>query len=438
MAILMGAVVALQSKSESSRVRPEAKKFTPNSVMALVFVVLSGWAIYESCGIEAMRSAQREIKLFNNSAGNGTRELRRGPLEKSEWLLTLAKWIRPDDAQARYIMGDVHIARFRQLQTNDMLDQIQEEKELIQQAEEGSQAEKDAAIDALDRVDSKMIWDSSAVALLHQRLRFAEKNQPERVSEVLSSPGVETYLRKAYQEFVSAEEACPRMAGTQVRLAQLCGLAAPKPADESILEESEHVQRALDRSVAKTQLMFSCGLLALNSRNQDVAVRLWRKCLELPHKIQHERAIVALSLNSLPMKRFYEEVLPPKPHYLLKIVKRYFKSPALSLPKRFLAVHINRTINEQHDLGEMERMLLLAETATLAEDYPEVVKQYGFAIELADGDAPWRYDYAFALFQTKQFDESVRQLKMCELDQRIPKNRVKQLLAKIRRSRTLP
>ena len=65
----------------------------------------------------------------------------------------------------------------------------------------------------------------------------------------------------------------------------------------------------------------------------------------------------------------------------------------------------------------------------------KMVVQYEKALPLAGSDVPWRFDYAFSLYQTKQFDESLRQLKMCELDPTIRKNRVKALLTKIRRER---
>ena len=108
----------------------------------------------------------------------------------------------------------------------------------------------------------------------------------------------------------------------------------------------------------------------------------------------------------------------------------------MALPKKFLVVHIKRLIETQDDLPELEKNLLLANAAWQVEDYPEVAKNYANCLSLASTPAPWRYDYAFALYKTKQFDESVRQLKVCELDPSFRKNRIKRLLDLIRRERS--
>ena len=107
----------------------------------------------------------------------------------------------------------------------------------------------------------------------------------------------------------------------------------------------------------------------------------------------------------------------------------------MDLPKKFLVVHIKRLIENSTDLGELKKKLLLADAANRIEDYPTAVANYGDALLLAPQKVPWRYDYAFALFKTKQFDEAVRQLKVCELDPSFRKNRITWLLRRIRRDR---
>jgi len=82
------------------------------------------------------------------------------------------------------------------------------------------------------------------------------------------------------------------------------------------------------------------------------------------------------------------------------------------LPKKFLVVHIRRLVNRAIGLTDLEKNLLLADAARHIDDYPQEVEKYGAALSLAPAKAPWRYDYAFALYKTKQFDEAVRQLKV--------------------------
>ena len=136
------------------------------------------------------------------------------------------------------------------------------------------------------------------------------------------------------------------------------------------------------------------------------------------------------------MKLLYEVVLPQQPEYLLKVAGRYMSRPEMDLPRKFLVVHIRRLIENATDFSELEKNLLLADAARQINDYPAAVENYGAALLLAPPTAVWRYDYAFALFNTKQFDEAVRQLKMCELDPSFRKNRIRRLLDRIRKERS--
>ena len=108
----------------------------------------------------------------------------------------------------------------------------------------------------------------------------------------------------------------------------------------------------------------------------------------------------------------------------------------MDLPRKFLVVHIRNLIQNTSDFDELEKKLLLADAARQTNDYSAAVKNYSDALSLAPATAPWRYDYAFALFMTKQFDEAVRQLKMCELDPSFRKNRIRRLLDRIRKERS--
>ena len=441
MAILMGAVVGRYSCSlDGTGYNPTSatsRKVTIALRLILIFVMMAStcWAVYESYGIESRRSAQRSIKLFNKHAGKGVQGMHGVSLDEVQRQLETAAAIRPDDAEVHYLMGDLHIARFRDQEARKLQDSLQSEIERIE-GSDLSLEQQNLQIDELKEFDSQEIWNATAVALLHKRLRWAERHAPTAAIQIKSDPAVTTHLKMAMDEFQRAEQLCSRTARSPYRLAQLIALTSTNSATDTLRQESDFISEALRRSVPKTPLLFNCGLLALNSGDQARAVGLWKKCLRQPHNYSQEGLIVKFCLQDLPMKQFYEEVLPQEARYLVRIATRYFRSPELMLPKKFLITHVRRIINEQPDLSEMDRILLLARSATLINDYPEVVRQYERALLLAPTQASWRYDYAFALFQTKQFDESVRQLKKCELDPTVRKNRIKSLLAKIRRERS--
>ncbi len=439
MAILMGIAAGRYSRlpQENSRgIHPAAG--SRNVVVGLVLLVtlaLSSWAAYESYGIESRRAAQRSIKLFNKYASEGQQGIHRADFDKIQRRLETATTIRPDDAEAHYLLGDLHIARFREREARNLRDSLRAEIEEIETSELPLDQQR-LRLDEIKEVDSKAIWNATAVSLLHQRLRQAERRLPEVAIQIKSDTGVTSHLKTAMQEYQRAEQLCSRTSKTQYRMAQLIALTTPQSAADTQTQESAFIEEALQRSFPKTQLLFNCGLLALNSGDMATATELWKKCLGQPHSIRHERMIVLFCLQDLPMKQFYEEVLPQKPAYLLLIARKYLSAPELKLPQKFLISHVKRTINAASDLTKIQRILLLAEAALLVDDYPEVVAQYRQALVISPQQASWRYDYAFALFQTKQFDESVRQLKLCELDPTVRKNRIKFLLAKIRRERS--
>ncbi len=440
MAILMGAVVGRYSCAADGTTRyPNSTAsgkfvFAFQLIVVFVLIALACWAVYESYGVESRRAAQRSIKLYNKYAGQGLKGIHGVSLDEVQQQLETAAAIRPDDAEVHYLLGDLHIARFRDQEARKLQDQLQSEIEQIENGDLSLQ-QQNSQLEELKKLDSETIWNITAVSLLHKRLRRAESLAPAEAVQIKSDPSVIKHLKKAVKEFQQSEQLCPRTAKVQYRLAQLIALTSSSSATETRRQESDFISEALRRSVPKTPLLFNCGLLALNSGDQARAIDLWKKCLSQPHRRYHEGLIVEFCLQDLPMKQFYEEVLPQNAKYLVEIAKRYFRSPELKLPKKFFITHVRRIINEDPKLDEIDRISLLAESAMLIDDYPEAVKQFEKALLLAPTQASRRYDYALALFQTKQFDESVRQLKMCELDPTVRKNRIKSLLAKIRKER---
>jgi len=287
----------------------------------------------------------------------------------------------------------------------------------------------------LESLDSATVWSLTSIPLLHQQFRLAQRSDAEIAEQVLETDDIKEYLPRAFSRFKAADDLLGTLPRTRVRMAQLTALSQSGGGENNTMEVKGHIEEALSRSIPKTQTLFSCGLLALNSGDNELTVKLWKKCLLQPHLISHERAIVEFSLRMLPMKLLYEEVLPQKPEYLLKVARRYMRGDEMLLPKKFLVVHIKRLIDRTPELTDLEKNLLLAEAARQINDYPQEVEKYGAVLALAPLQAPWRYDYAFALFKTKQFDEAVRQLKVCELDPSFRKNRVKWLLDRIRKER---
>lgn len=436
-ALMMGAIVATHSRRKQEEPAQGSGYLARwvNLAMVTLLLFMTLWASYESWGIESRRSARRSIKLLTSYAKEGLRKTRHISIEDIEKQLEYAKEIRPDDAAVYSLLGDLEICRYRLQRTSDLTQAVKVQlKEL--DGLEITADERNSLREELEAFDEETIWGMTAVSLLHQQFRLAEKN-PKAAKEIASAPVVQKHLPKALELFKKSDDLMgllPKSALSIAPLVVLCG-DPNKPLDET-QKEREYIDEALSRSIPTAKTLFKCGFLALNSGNQDLGVELWQKCLRQPHLLVHEQAIAEFSLQMLPMKRFYEEVLPQNPEYLLRIARRYLRSENMRLPRSFLVVHIRRLINQSEGLDELEKKLLLAQAANQIDDYPEVAKNYGAALSLASAPASWRYDYAFALFKTKQFDEAVRQLKVCELYPTFRKNRIKRLLVLIRIERS--
>ena len=438
MALVMAAVVGRYSSTSMDGHRYRGSTATSSLLKFCatgILMLTTCWAIYESYGIELRRSAKRSIKLIEVSASEGVGKTRGSSLASIKRQLKEAESIRPDDSEVQFLLGSLEVTQYRLKRASQMTQGIKDSIKGLAELDISSE-ERDLQRKQLESLNAATVWGMTAIPLLHQRLRVAQRSNPEISKEILNDKDVSQHLSDAFEYFCNAEELCDLYPRTRVKMAQLAALSESAQNSDTLEQELIHLKEALSRSIPKTQTLFNCGLLALNSGNVELAVELWKKCLQQPHLHAHERSVVEFSLQMLPMKRLYEEVLPQKPEYLLKIGRRYLSGKEYSLPQKFLIVHVRRLINQNEGLDELDKNLLLAQAANLIHDYPEVSKKYGAVLLLAPEKAPWRYDYAFALFKTKQFDEAVRQLKVCELNPSFRKNRIKWLLDRIRKQRS--
>jgi len=104
------------------------------------------------------------------------------------------------------------------------------------------------------------------------------------------------------------------------------------------------------------------------------------------------------------------------------------------LPKRLLLVHTKRVIADT-ELSEVDRLFYSAEACRLSEEFQPAAELYRKALELEPSHVLWRFDYAKCLHRSDQFDEAIRQLKICELEPSKIQPSIKPLLDRIRRAR---
>ena len=464
MAALMGGIVgraaASKRKRSSQKTTPEQQDSNTQSPtqnftalgLLLMATLAAGWSSYESYGIESRRAGTRTVRLFNELQVRGQKAPSLSTLELAESQLKTAVNLRPDDANANFYLGELSVMRYRHIQTQQLVADLETEIAALEKMKAFEDDESTGEIVArreqiktqqefLANIASSQIWNSTALPALHQTFRRAERINPNHAQESHANPDVQAWLQPAWAYYQLSENLCPRLPKTQVRLAML-DIFVPKTDSANSnfprLSEKERLGLALTRANANTQLLFDCGFLALNSADQKEAVRLWSKCLAFPHRQATEKAIIELCQAELPMRLFFEEVLPQDPYSLTYYMQKYFEPGQRSVPMQLLANHTMLVINRQTEPDSLERFLLLAEVAFLNQDYQTAAKTYA-QVEKIDSKPTaetFRYHFALSLFHSKQYDEAMRNVKICELQHYEPR-KVKKLLKQIQRERSI-
>jgi tetratricopeptide (TPR) repeat protein len=169
---------------------------------------------------------------------------------------------------------------------------------------------------------------------------------------------------------------------------------------------------ALERSSPSSELLFESGLLALHSGDHAKVVELWHECLTRTQRFESE--IVQSSMFELPMKTLFEEVLPQNPEYLIRISQKYVYQGKRTLPNDLLLIHTRRVLKKA-DIEEQRRLFLSGEIERHLQNYKAAKQFYQAALDLDDNDVKCRLNYAICLQNTDDYEEAVKQLKICEL-----------------------
>ena len=226
-----------------------------------------------------------------------------------------------------------------------------------------------------------------------------------------NDPSVRTAeLERAWTRFQKALELCDRSEKIHFRIAQMTALMSP--AESNREAESQHLKNALELAKGYSGLAFSAGLLSMHSGNFEYAAELWAKCLSKSRA--YERRIVLMGVE-LPAKLFFEKVLPQNPIVLLQIAEKYFSEPDQKLPKEFLLVHTRRLI-EKSNLDDVEKQSLTGQAFYQAGLFELACEQFELALQSEPPRPKWRFDYSKCLMEIGRFDDAIRELKKCQLE----------------------
>lgn len=408
---------------------------------------LCAWAIHESRGVEYLRMGKRQLQRFENTSGHSV-EL----LEKAGNNIDHALQIRPDDAEAYFQKAEYFVARYR-YETAKELDggpsdgaepdgaeiSVRPTDTKLEDGNSHETVDKDANQSGSDAFGEELstepansaeqaiatAWYSTSLTVLHGKIAKMIQDDLGALSEFIDTPSVRDNLVPAWKYYQDAESLCGKLPKTQFRLAQLSILFEDG-------KESQRIRAALDRFPANSRLLYDCGLLALQSANHPLAIECWARCLARSQL--YEENIIEYSRAELPMKTLFEEVLPQDPKELIRIAKQFFNLPEEIIPKMLLLFHARRVLDEseypdefRHFFnGELERL----------QGNPEVAaKEFKRAIELDPTKVSWRIEYAKCLRSIGDYNEAIRQLKICQMEPGTHARTINRLLVAVENQR---
>ena len=234
---------------------------------------------------------------------------------------------------------------------------------------------------------------------------------------------------KAWDYFQAALARSDRSERVHFRLAQLTVMLGDT--EGNIASESEHVTNALSMAKGYTGLLFDAGLLCMHSGNFGDAAEHWANCISRSR--QYEGRIVQFGLG-LPARLYFEKVLPQNPEDLLRLSRKYFSTDDQKTPNELLLVHTRRLINSSN-LDDVQKSVLNGQAWFQAKEFQKAIGEFEPILETDPNRSKWRLEYANCLAGVGRYDDAIREMKICQLEQPESAIKISRLVERIKRDR---
>lgn len=446
-ATIFGMVVGANSSSRrrvsgQTGAAPDVQsKFTPVLVGGLMLLIIGAglaWSVRESHAVESLRHGRRLLELFARGDGQDAAQL-----DRAEQLLSTAVAIRPDDSEAHYQMAYSHVARYRQAAARELYEAGAAE---LSQPESGGATATDtnsndssagAPVGASgnpEAVQPELLspeeaWRVTALSVLNRMGHISLRSDLAAFEDVQRADYF-VHLQNAWDSFNRAEQACSLLPKTQFELARLAVFFVP--ADQIASRQDKFLNSALSRWPINSRLAYQCGLVFLQAGEPEAAASLWRRSLTLSRR--YEPQIVQYARYELTSKQFLEDVLIQDPEYLLRIAQRFFSGPEQALPQRVVLVHTGRLVAASN-LKASKKNFLMGQVNQLSENYPAAAHFYRKAVDLNPTDIGWRFQLARCLYEIKDYNGAMAELKICQLERSEFSSAIVRLIKRIERER---
>lgn len=424
-AILFGCIIGRASHPECQVGRVSSKKGVPAKFyrfgILLVLILASAYAAFPSAAIESVHFAKRQLSLHVKYRGDNIHRI-----NKAEKSLLFAERFLPEDWQTQYLLGQCEIFRHRQVLTEQV--KVDTEAIMRQQGLDAGMEEEEIEERFPPRSD---YWLTTSMLNLHRVMRLMEAQNPTEFTNMRTDPTMVTpELKKAWDHYMEALDRNDRVERIHFRLAQLTVMLGE---EEGNLEaEAQHVENAIAMAKGYTGLSYDAGLLCMHSGNFEEAAEHWVSCLSRSR--QYEGRIVQFGLG-LPGKLYFEKVLPQNPEDLLRLSRKYFSTNDQKVPNELLLVHTRRLIkSSEHD--DVKKSVLSGQAWFLAKEYQKACDEFERVLAETEPNRPkWRLDYANCLAGVGRYDDAIREMKKCQLEQPESAIKISRLVERIKRDR---
>lgn len=259
---------------------------------------------------------------------------------------------------------------------------------------------------ATNSSDAGLIWQLSDPAFLPQRVRaFRTAGDQASLNQLAAQPAVRDSLVPAYEHFGLSTTGCPVLSKAHLGLAQLSGLLAEPERMQS------HLKLSLQAAPQDPDILFAAGLLEIQVQHTVPGFAYWRRCLDGSNR--HQESIMSIGSRLVSQRELIDKVLPRSAKRLVEIGRKYYADDGSADLRHHLARLASAELDKATGDKTAENLHLRGAIAELNDDPESAISHYEKAVSMDPRHLEMRYDLARMLFDAGQYDEAVRNVRVC-------------------------
>lgn len=258
---------------------------------------------------------------------------------------------RPDDARLHLFAAEMHIVRYRVLAAQQLRGELGE------------------------GVKEDVLEQATSLMFLHHRVAELRQGPDAEagIQALRDQAVIHENLGPAREHLIDARQANPYLLRAQLDLAALSFL-------EDKADDRRHIERAKLISPTHPDVLFWAGFLEHMAGRSTEAYADWKLCLGFTAK--HDKSILDMSHEALPVSGIMRQIWPDNPKVLLRLAETYYRSEDREAERMRLLDKVERAIansrlpewEQQHMLALVDRQRGQAEKA--AQHYKNALKLY--------------------------------------------------------------